>query len=236
MKIRVARKPADAYQHGNLREALVQAAMKLLSEGGVEDLSLRAAAQLAGVSHAAPYRHFKDKNALVAAVAEQGFRLLTAALRAGEQAAAGGTVRERLRGQGQGYVKFAIENPGYLGIIFGGVLDGKLTTPELQAAGKEAYHALRDLVAEGITRGVDGAWAVPSVEQPGGGAANPRSVRPGHDRGPGGHGHAVAGRGHRPPLMRRRQPRHVREAPDRRGRTAPRRCGFPWVERHGVPG
>jgi AcrR family transcriptional regulator len=153
MKIRVARKPANAYQHGNLREALVQAGMKLLSEGGVEDLSLRAAAQLAGVSHAAPYRHFKDKNALVAAVAEQGFRLLSASLRAGEQAAAGGTVRERLRGQGQGYVKFAIEHPGYLGIIFGGVLDGKLTTPELKAAGQQAYHALRDLVAEGITRG-----------------------------------------------------------------------------------
>ena len=79
MKIRVARKPAHAYQHGNLREALIQAGLKLLGEAGVQGLSLRAAAQLAGVSHAAPYRHFKDKDALVAAVAEQGFRLLTAA-------------------------------------------------------------------------------------------------------------------------------------------------------------
>jgi len=153
MKIRVARKPANAYQHGNLREALVQAGLKLLSEGGVEGLSLRAAAQLAGVSHAAPYRHFKDKNGLVAAVAEQGFRLLAASLRAGEQRATGPSVQDRLRGQGQGYVQFAVEHPGYLRIIFGGVLDGKLTTPELQAAGKEAYHLLRDLVAEGIARG-----------------------------------------------------------------------------------
>src|SRR5688572_5295577 len=110
MKIRVARKPADAYQHGNLREALVQAGLKLLSEGGVEGLSLRAAAQLAGVSHAAPYRHFKDKNALVAAVAEQGFRLLSASLRAAEQGVAGTSVRDRLRAQGQGYVQFAIEH------------------------------------------------------------------------------------------------------------------------------
>ena len=82
MKIKVPRKPANTYQHGNLREALVQAGLKLLSEGGVEGLSLRAAAQLAGVSHAAPYRHFKDKDALVAAIAEQGFRLLTASMRA----------------------------------------------------------------------------------------------------------------------------------------------------------
>ena len=56
MKIQVARKKRDSYQHGDLREALVQAGLKLLSEGGVAALSLRAAAQLAGVSHAAPYR------------------------------------------------------------------------------------------------------------------------------------------------------------------------------------
>ena len=61
MKIRVTRKPEDAYQHGNLREALIQAGLRLLSEGGLENLSLRGAAQLAGVSHAAPYRHFRDK-------------------------------------------------------------------------------------------------------------------------------------------------------------------------------
>src|ERR1700755_3363189 len=81
MKIRVAKKPADSYQHGDLREALVDAGLKLLIEGGVEDLSLRAAAQLAGVSHAAPYRHYRDKDALVAAIAERGFRLLTESMR-----------------------------------------------------------------------------------------------------------------------------------------------------------
>lgn len=153
MKIRVARKPANAYQHGNLREALVQAGLKLLAEGGVAGLSLRAAAQLAGVSHAAPYRHFHDKDALVAAIAEQGFRLLSASLRAGEATAQGASVRERLRAQGQGYVKFALEYPAYLRIIFGGVLTGSQATPELQAAGREAYQLLRDLVAEGIARG-----------------------------------------------------------------------------------
>jgi AcrR family transcriptional regulator len=153
MKIRVARKPANAYQHGNLREALVQAGLKLLSEGGVEGLSLRAAAQMAGVSHAAPYRHFKDKDQLVAAIAEQGFRLLSAFMRAEVERAAPGSIRERLIAQGRGYVTFALQHPAYLRVIFGGVLGKEKTTPDLEAAGKEAYGILRDAVAEGIDRG-----------------------------------------------------------------------------------
>ena len=156
MKIKVARKPANTYQHGNLREALVQAGLKLLSEGGVEGLSLRAAAQLAGVSHAAPYRHFKDKDALVAAIAEQGFRLLTASMRAelalldASQAA---DPHQRLAAVGKGYVQFALQHPAYLRVIFGGVLAKDRTTPELKLAGNEAYETLRGLVAEGVARG-----------------------------------------------------------------------------------
>jgi AcrR family transcriptional regulator len=156
MKIKVARKPANTYQHGNLREALVQAGLKLLSEGGVDGLSLRAAAQLAGVSHAAPYRHFKDKDALVAAIAEQGFHLLTASMRAelaalDDPAGAGTTVQ--LRAIGKGYVRFALQHPAYLLVIFGGVLAQDRTTPELTAAGNEAYETLRGCVAAGLARG-----------------------------------------------------------------------------------
>jgi AcrR family transcriptional regulator len=154
MKIRVARKPADAYQHGNLRDALVQAGLKLLSEGGVAGLSLRAAAQLAGVSHAAPYRHFKDKEQLVAAIAEQGYRLLSASIRAEEQRAGATSVRERLRAQGHGYVKFALAHPAYLQVIFGGVLNNKDGCPaDLLSAGQEAFGLLRGAVAEGIANG-----------------------------------------------------------------------------------
>ena len=154
MKIRVARKPIDAYQHGNLAEALVQAGLKLLSEGGVEKLSLRAAAQLAGVSHAAPYRHFRDKEALVAAIAERGFRLLTAFMK--EEVAAmapGAGAAERLRATGIGYLRFATAHPAYLQVIFGGVL-GKDALPEsLRQAGAEAYATLRAVVAEGAASG-----------------------------------------------------------------------------------
>ncbi len=153
MKIRVARKPAHAYQHGNLREALVQAGLKLLSEGGVESLTLRGAAQLAGVSHAAPYRHFEDKEALVAAIKEEGFKLLAASIEASEAPVRDRSVRDRLRAQGQGYVRFALAHPAYLRVIFGGPVSGVRPTEGLRQAGERAYGLLRNLVTEGIARG-----------------------------------------------------------------------------------
>ena len=153
MKIRVAKKPADAYQHGDLREALVNAGLKLLSEGGVENLSLRAAAQLAGVSHAAPYRHYRDKEALIAAIAERGFRLLTESMRSEFAQRETADVKVQVVALGLGYVKFATSYPAYLQLIFGGVLNKKDAPPQLAAAGAEAYSTLRDVVAVGIASG-----------------------------------------------------------------------------------
>jgi AcrR family transcriptional regulator len=153
MPIKVPRKRADSYQHGDLRHALIQAGLKLLTEEGVRGLSLRAAAELAGVSHAAPYRHFKDKEALVAAIAEEGFRMLIRSLR-GEIEASGETdVLGRLRAAGIGYVAFAVEHPAYFRTIFAGEM---LTSPapSLKAAGEEAYRVLRDLIVDGIEGGV----------------------------------------------------------------------------------
>ncbi|MDQ3996358.1 MAG: TetR/AcrR family transcriptional regulator, partial [Gemmatimonadota bacterium] len=69
-----------AYHHGDLRRALVDAAIPLLRDGGPEALTLRAVARAAGVSQTAPYRHFADRAELVAAVAESGFRRLHARL------------------------------------------------------------------------------------------------------------------------------------------------------------
>src|SRR6185436_5574652 len=131
MSIRVQRKRADAYQHGDLRHALIQAGLKLLGEGGLPALSLRGAAQLAGVSHAAPYRHFRDKEALVAAIAEEGFRLLTRRMQDELAACAGAHFR----------------------VIFGGAEYTPGCYPTLDEAGGEAYRVLRDLVSEWITSG-----------------------------------------------------------------------------------
>jgi AcrR family transcriptional regulator len=153
MSIRVQRKRADAYQHGDLRHALIQAGLKLLAEGGLPALSLRAAAQLAGVSHAAPYRHFKDKEALVAAIAEEGFRLLTRRMKEEVAGCGDADLLVRLRASGVGYVAFAVENPGYFRVIFGGAVVTPGTYPGLDQAGTEAYAVLRDIVGEGIATG-----------------------------------------------------------------------------------
>jgi AcrR family transcriptional regulator len=149
----VRRKAADTYQHGDLREALIQAGLKLLTDGGVSNLGLRAAAQLAGVSHTAPYRHFQDKNALVDAIGERGFRMLTARMREEIAHVATAGVLTRLNASGVGYVSFAMQNPAYFRVIFSGLIAGEAVSPALHAAGEEAYGVLRGLVAEGIADG-----------------------------------------------------------------------------------
>jgi len=154
MAIRVQRKRADTYQHGDLRHALIQAGLKLLSEGGLTALSLRAAAQLAGVSHAAPYRHFKDKDALVAAIAEEGFRLLTRHMKDELEASGADDSVARLRAAAVGYVAFAVEHPGYFRVTFGGAFGEPGTYRALEEAGTEAYGVLRGIVSEGIATGL----------------------------------------------------------------------------------
>jgi AcrR family transcriptional regulator len=153
MKIRVARKPPDAYQHGDLREALVDAGVKLLMEGGLDKLSLRGAAQLAGVSHAAPYRHYRDKDALVAAIAERGFRMLSAAMRAELEQSGARKAGRKLVALAIGYVTFGTAHPAYLQVIFGGAMNKQNVPATLMEAGDEAYHVLRDVVAAGLASG-----------------------------------------------------------------------------------
>ena len=148
MRIRVTKKAPDAYQHGDLREALIDAGVKLLMEGGADALSLRGAAQLAGVSHAAPYRHYKDKDALIAAIAERGFRLLTAKMRSHLEASGARKADRKLVALGVGYVMFGMEHPAYLQLIFGGFRSRTDMPPELAAAGAQAYSVLRDTVDE----------------------------------------------------------------------------------------
>jgi AcrR family transcriptional regulator len=76
----MARAGAKPYHHGDLRAALIESGTKLLRERGAAALSLREVAKAAGVSHAAPYRHFEDKAQLLAAIAAAGFERLRAAM------------------------------------------------------------------------------------------------------------------------------------------------------------
>jgi AcrR family transcriptional regulator len=121
----------STYHHGDLRAALLQAAGEILEKEGLVALSLREAARRAGVSHNAPYRHFPDRDSLLAALAAQGFDLLRAEL---DQRPAGS--------MGLGYVEFALSYPQRFRLMFGGQLRVG-DYPELRAAGEESYSKLQ---------------------------------------------------------------------------------------------
>lgn len=122
---------SSSYHHGDLRAALVQAAGELLEKQGLAALSLREVARRAGVSHNAPYRHFPDREALLAALAAEGFRMLA------DRQASGG--RER----GLAYVRFALEHPQRFRLMFGGLLPIG-SHAELREQGRRAYQGLED--------------------------------------------------------------------------------------------
>src|SRR5262249_12629075 len=130
----------------------IQAGLKLLAEQGLPGFSLRGAAQLAGVSHAAPYRHFADKQTLVAAITERGFHLLTASMREELTTSKTTTTIDKLYAIKISYVRSGTRHPDYLRVIFDGGVDENWS-PELREAGEEAYNVLRDVVAAGLDRG-----------------------------------------------------------------------------------
>ena len=125
------------YHHGNLREALLKAAIELVGEAGPAGFTLREAARRAGVSHNAPYRHFRDKGELLAAVATEGFRELTLAMR--EAAARQATAVDQLKQAGLAYIAFALRRPDHFIVMFEAPL------PEIRA-GREAFETLRHFV------------------------------------------------------------------------------------------
>lgn len=105
------------YHHGNLRTALLAEAERTLREQGIDQLSLRDLARQAGVSHAAPRRHFADRQALLEALAEAGFLRLGDELRAAIDTA-GADYETRLRAAGTAYVRFATEDAALLELMY----------------------------------------------------------------------------------------------------------------------
>src|ERR1700722_10555526 len=131
--------PRHSYHHGNLREALLQGAIRVIAEVGPAAFTLREVARRAGVSHNAPYRHFRDKDALLSTVAAQGFRELTAGMI--QAGARRGSALERLKESGLAYVTFAIRKPEHFTVMFDSpVCDSK--DPEYVAASQEAFQTL----------------------------------------------------------------------------------------------
>jgi len=138
------------YHHGNLRTALLAQAQRTVRERGVSELSLRELARDVGVSHAAPRRHFPDRQALLDALAVAGFDRLGAELRAAV-ASAGDTFRDRLQATAAAYIQFAVEDAELLDLMFTG--KHRESADMLVEAADRAFAVLFELITQGQAEG-----------------------------------------------------------------------------------
>jgi AcrR family transcriptional regulator len=129
------------YHHGNLKEALIRAALELIAKKGPAGFTFAEAARFAGVSPAAPYRHFRDRDELLADVARRGFEEFATALERAWNGGAGEPFAafERL---GKAYLEFARKEPAYYSAMFEAGVPHD-TSPELAAAGDRAFAVIR---------------------------------------------------------------------------------------------
>jgi len=153
------RKPVEeTYHHGDLRRALIEATAKIVAKEGAAAVSLREVARVAGVSHNAPYRHFENLAALLAAVATEGFAAFRARLEAAAEKAAPAARKSAL---GKAYLDFALEHPKLYLLMFGPDLN-KAEHPELLKVSQGAFDVLRNETAKGGASGqadAIAAWA-----------------------------------------------------------------------------
>lgn len=154
---------SKTYHHGNLREALTEAAHNILATGGVEALSLRKVALKAGVSPTALYSHFKDKRALLALLSTRGFEELSAYMETETRKtdSAHDTDSASLLSLARGYVKFAVENTELFRLMFGQEVGNLRDYPELAEAGSKSYTMMADCVATQVN--INGSAISPTV-------------------------------------------------------------------------
>jgi AcrR family transcriptional regulator len=136
-------RPSRAYHHGDLKAALVTHAIELLRAEGLEALTLRGVARAAGVSQAAPYRHFADKRELIGAVAEDGFRRLQASM---IERMSGKEGRTGFKGVALAYIDFALQNPAEYRVMFGPEVANTEDLPSLRGTSRSVL----GFVAQGI--------------------------------------------------------------------------------------
>ena len=141
------------YHHGDLKNALIAAGIEILAKQGVHALSLRQVALKAGVSHAAPYAHFADKQALIAAISTAGY------LKVEEHVERvmreyGNRPIQLLVHTGWEYVQFAITEPEHFKITFSGVVEKEKDFPALVEAAQKSFNLLTQVIAKCQTAGV----------------------------------------------------------------------------------
>jgi AcrR family transcriptional regulator len=138
--------PNQRYHHGDLKNALIQAGVQVLAQGGVQNFSLRKVAQAAGVSHSAPYAHFADKQALIAAISTAGFEKLLFSLTQAAETNLDDPARQMLAVI-DAYLNFAQSDPDHFRITFSTSVDVESDYPAFAESSKKNYELFVQLVA-----------------------------------------------------------------------------------------
>ncbi len=141
------------YHHGDLKNALIRAGLEILARDGIDGLSLRKAAQEAGVSHAAPYAHFTDKQALVAAISAEGYRLLFNQLKAVREAFQDEPQRQLVEAA-WAYVQFAQSDPAHFRVTFSSTVKQEKDYPALVEITAKCFEQVVSIIASCQAAGV----------------------------------------------------------------------------------
>jgi len=136
-----------SYHHGDLKNALIKAGADILSKEGVSALSLRKVAHKAGVSHAAPYAHFADKQALIAAISTEGYKKLYEKIAhvAGQYQA---DPLRRLVEASWAYVQFALDEPDQFKVTLSGMIEKEQDYPAFVETARQTFSLVVDIVAQ----------------------------------------------------------------------------------------
>jgi AcrR family transcriptional regulator len=137
--------PIKKYHHGDLKNALIKAGVEILSKEGVTGLSLRKVAQKAGVSHSAPYSHFADKQALIAAISTEGFRIIHKQLNTVIKLHHDEPMRQLVEGA-WAYVKFALSDPAHFKVTFSSVLEREKEYPAFVKMSQKSFGLVVQIV------------------------------------------------------------------------------------------
>jgi AcrR family transcriptional regulator len=141
------------YHHGDLKNALIKAGVEILAKDGVSGLSLRKVASRAGVSHAAPYSHFADKQALIAAISTEGFRQLYERVDMMAEKYKT-TPSKQLIEVAWTYVQFALDDPDRFKVMFSGILEKEKEYPEFVAESQRNFQLVKMIVEANQSAGV----------------------------------------------------------------------------------
>jgi AcrR family transcriptional regulator len=144
-KLAQSAKGSDSYHHGDLRATLLAAAIKMLKNKDANELSLRELAREAGVSIAAPYRHFKNKQELIAAIMTEGFELQSKYMRESAEENKN-DILKMYYGCGLSYFKMGKSHPQHFKLMFGPELIPNEDYPELQLAACSTFALLKNMV------------------------------------------------------------------------------------------